>query len=133
MVAAGGFLYFGQNLRLGSVSRMGPGYLPHLLAWVLMGLGAAIALRSALTKPEAIAWPSLRAVAVITASPIVFGLLVRHAGLVLTVFTVAVFARLAQHERIGLSFVIAPVCIAALCTVIFAYLLEQPIPLWPSR
>src|ERR1700761_3883058 len=35
-------LYFGQHLALGTSVRMGPGYVPHMLAFILLGLGLVI-------------------------------------------------------------------------------------------
>ena len=34
-------LYFGQKLALGTPVRMGPGYLPTALSWILAGIGFA--------------------------------------------------------------------------------------------
>lgn len=39
-----GALWFGRNLALGTTVRMGPGYVPHMLANVMMLLGSAICL-----------------------------------------------------------------------------------------
>ena len=37
-----GALWFGRNLALGTTVRMGPGYVPHMLANIMMLLGSAI-------------------------------------------------------------------------------------------
>ncbi|WP_421999118.1 tripartite tricarboxylate transporter TctB family protein [Reyranella sp.] len=37
-------LYFGQKLALGTPVRMGPGFVPHMLAYILLSLGSVIAL-----------------------------------------------------------------------------------------
>ena len=38
-----GALYFGRNLQMGTTVRMGPGYVPHMLAYIMMALGGIIA------------------------------------------------------------------------------------------
>ena len=35
-------LWFGQSLALGAATRMGPGYLPTILGWLLIGLGGGL-------------------------------------------------------------------------------------------
>lgn len=37
-------LYFGQRLALGTPVRMGPGYVPRMLAFILLSLGSVIVL-----------------------------------------------------------------------------------------
>src|SRR4051794_41899814 len=38
-------LIFGADLAMGTARRMGPGYMPYGLAWLLVLIGAAVALR----------------------------------------------------------------------------------------
>ena len=40
--------YFGRNYVFGAATKMGPGYLPTVLSWMLAGLGAFLALRALL-------------------------------------------------------------------------------------
>ena len=35
-------LYFGKDLTYGTTSRMGPGYFPYLLSWLIIGIGVAV-------------------------------------------------------------------------------------------
>src|ERR1051325_120543 len=37
-------LYFGQKLAIGTPVRMGPGYVPHMLSFILLSLGSIIVL-----------------------------------------------------------------------------------------
>ena len=55
-------LYASSHYQVGSAARMGPGYFPTMLGWVLAALGVVIALLSSgqagpLSWP--FAWPSL--------------------------------------------------------------------------
>jgi hypothetical protein len=38
-------LILGSDLRVGTAARMGPGFVPHAIGWILIALGAAIALK----------------------------------------------------------------------------------------
>ena len=35
-------LYLGRHLAMGTTVRMGPGYVPHMLAYIMMGLGLIV-------------------------------------------------------------------------------------------
>ena len=44
-------LYFGQKLALGTPVRMGPGYVPHMLSFILLSLGSIIVLATLFRRP----------------------------------------------------------------------------------
>src|ERR1700741_824474 len=85
LAALAAFLIFsGRGLRLGSPGEMGPGFFPQLLNGLLLLLGVAIFLpgfREPDAAPLKIHWPTA---VIVLAVPIVFAVLVKPAGLVLT-------------------------------------------------
>jgi hypothetical protein len=99
MVALGLFvaLYARGHYKVGELDRMGPGFFPMLLGWLLVGLGVIIALLAFrktvhILKPPPLAW---RALVAILAAILVFSLLVERLGLVpaaLAMTFTAVFA-----------------------------------------
>ena len=125
------FLYFGWNLRAGTLGRMGPGYLPLSVSMIMMALGAVIALQGFGKTNESVHWPALRPFVVVVMSPILFALLIGRLGLVLTILVVASLGRLAQRQPFGIEAVLMPVLLAVFCVIVFTYLLGLPIPLWP--
>ena len=50
-------LYFGRNLAMGTTVRMGPGYVPHMLAYIMMCLGLLIAVVALVTGGEPVEAP----------------------------------------------------------------------------
>lgn len=100
LVAAFGMFVVAHALTypMGTLARMGPGYFPMLLGLLLLLLGLGIAfvdVRAERTGPgtsEALPfpWHRLRAVGLLTISPLAFAALIEPAGLVPAVFS-AVF------------------------------------------
>src|ERR1700730_4508834 len=80
-------LFLSRDYPIGTAVRMGTGYVPRLLCWILLGLGILVlaqglrevdAERSRLS-PSASAW---RPVIFVTASLVIFGLSIERLGLV---------------------------------------------------
>ena len=51
------FLFFGRNYPVGTALRMGPGYMPQVLGWLLVGIGAFIGVKGALKEGEDVKEP----------------------------------------------------------------------------
>ena len=52
-------LWFGRHLAMGTTVRMGPGYVPHMLAYIMMGLGGIISVLALVKQGELPEVPSL--------------------------------------------------------------------------
>ena len=78
-------LIFGPSLDTGTTRRMGPGYFPKLLSWILIALGGIIAAAGAkaTARAETVSAIVWRPVALITVAVVVFGVLMDRAGLLL--------------------------------------------------
>jgi hypothetical protein len=135
-VAAGG-LWVSRDYPVGTASRMGTGYVPRLLLWVLLGLGALI-LVSGLWKAErpaqaeSSAGTAWRPAVFITLSLVTFGLALERLGLVLSVLLLAGIGALAGRGTRPLEAAIATLALIALCWLIFIVGLSLTIPLWPQ-
>ena len=89
-------LWVSRDYPIGTALRMGTGYVPRLLCWILMGLGAAIlvqGLREKDTRPERISWRQLMPIVVVTTSLIAFALAIEQLGLVLSIMLLSASAR----------------------------------------
>ena len=56
-------LYFGRDLTYGSSARMGPGFFPIILSWLIIGLGVIVGARGfAVRGPriEAVPWRPIK-------------------------------------------------------------------------
>jgi hypothetical protein len=120
------------NYTLGTAARMGPGYFPRLLGMLLIVLGAILTVRSLrLTGPPLPGW-KWRPVLVTLGSVVVFGLIVNHAGLVLSTILLIVMASAASHEFRPREAVISGIALAALAVGVFVIGLKLQIGIWPG-
>ena len=120
------------NYTLGTAARMGPGYFPRLLGMLLIVLGAILTVRSLrLTGPPLPGW-KWRPVLVTLGSVVVFGLIVNHAGLVLSTILLIVMASAASHEYRPREAVISGIALAALAVGVFVIGLKLQIGIWPG-
>jgi Tripartite tricarboxylate transporter TctB family len=125
-------LWFGGDYDIGSMSRMGPGYMPMLLSVGLLVFGAAIGLRSVTIDGPPIEtgrwWPSL----LILVAVALFAALIDRAGLAVTTFVVAMICAGASEDVKWKQAVALGITLALFCVVVFVYGLRQPIPVFGS-
>ena len=74
-------LYFGRNLAMGTTVRMGPGYVPHMLAYIMMFLGLVIAVFALYSGGEAVERPQWKPIVLVTIGIVVFALLFERTGM----------------------------------------------------
>lgn len=119
------------DLDIGTAVEMGPGYVPRALAWTLVLAGLVMALlgaRSAAPVRPAMAWRPLLAV---SASMVVFGLLVDRGGLVLAVTLSTVVGTLASPITRHRETPWLVLGLVLLATLVFAWGMGLAIPIWP--
>jgi len=120
------------NYTLGTAARMGPGYFPRVLGMLLIVLGAILAARSLrLAGPPLPGW-KWRPVLVTLGSVVMFGLIVNHAGLVVSTILLIVMASAASHEFRPREAVISGIALAALAVGVFVIGLKLQIGIWPG-
>jgi hypothetical protein len=67
---------FGQTrLSLGTPVRMGPGYVPQMLAFIMIGLGGIIAISAVVSRPEPLESAKWKPIVMITLGVLAFGTL----------------------------------------------------------
>ena len=125
-------LWLSSSLRLGTAMRMGPGYLPTLVSYLLLFLGLG-------TLALAIAQPSgpterwyLRPVAGVLAGVLGFALGIERLGLFLATVLLVVVASLGTRESRWIEVVIVAVGLGAFSTALFIFILGLPIPYLPQ-
>jgi putative tricarboxylic transport membrane protein len=128
-------LYLSRNYPVGSMLRMGTGYVPRLLCWLLLVLGLIVALSGLLARGAEIVsedgspW---RPLIFVPASLLAFALAVERFGLVVgATLLIVVGATAGRDSRIGEVVVTAVVLVAA-CVGIFIWGLALPIQTWPE-
>jgi hypothetical protein len=124
-------LYLAKDLTFGTATRMGAGYLPRVLSWMVVGLGIAVLLRSLIGGGVAEGAWRFRPLVFVLAGIGVFGLMIERVGLALTVFVVALVTSSALRDIRWIEATIFAVVIATFSVLVFVTGLKLPLPVWP--
>lgn len=135
-------LWESRNYPVGTALRMSTGYVPRLLCWVLLALGAFVLVQGVLATdpPEAPREPvpedsliaRLRPVVVVTLALIAFALALETFGLVLSIIVLVAIASAARQELKLWEMLAAAAGLSVLTWAIFVLGLSLPIPVWPE-
>lgn len=128
-------LWLSRNYPMGTALRMGTGYVPRLLCWILLGLGAVILLqglraadRLRVEEPARLA----RVAVLVPGSLLAFALTINRFGVVAATFALVGIASLAGRGLRVLEVAAVAVVLAALTLGIFVWGLGLTIPVWPE-
>ncbi|MBP7647028.1 MAG: tripartite tricarboxylate transporter TctB family protein [Comamonas sp.] len=124
------FALVGTNYNFGTASRMGPGYMPVVLGWILFILGILIMLPAFFRKGERIEvhWDSLLAA---TVSLVVFAFILNTLGVFLSTIISVLIASVPKRMHFGIRGIIA-ISIAVITSLIFIAGLEMSVSLFPT-
>jgi hypothetical protein len=122
--------WYGRAYNFGTATKMGPGYLPTVLAWGLAGLGAFLTLRAFLESGPEIERSLYRPQIFILAAIVVFAFFIERFGLAPAVVVATIISALASPEMRWKETVILSIGLAVLCAVLFVRLLGQPLAIW---
>lgn len=123
-------VWMGRNYAFGTATKMGPGYLPTVLSWIMAGLGAFLSLRALLEEGPGIERSLVRPQLFIVAAIVAFGLLIERLGLAPSVVIVTVVAALASREMRWIETLILSVGLAIMCVLLFVKVLGQPLTIF---
>ena len=130
-------LYVSRDYPIGTAVRMGTGYVPRLLCWLLLGLGAWVLVQGffetqserAASLSATAAW---RPLVFVTASLVIFGLSIERLGLVLSILLLIIVGAAGARGLRPFETVAAAVVLIFLSWGIFILGLGLAIPLWPD-
>ena len=131
-IGAAGII-FGRELTYGSAARMGPGYFPTILSFLIIAIGLIIAFRGFSVDGPAIQRIPLRPISLVVIAILAFGYLIEIIGLALTAILLTFIASAAREEVNWRETAILGVVLALLCVGVFVYGLGQPMPAWWGR
>jgi hypothetical protein len=142
-------LWLSRDYPVGTALRMGTGYMPRLLCWLLIGLGGVVLLQGireawhmrgsgrarerrepGAPAPEVSCW---RAVALVPASLAIFALAIERLGLVLSILLLIGVGALAARGLKPVETALAAITLVILSWAIFIAGLGLTIPVWPER
>jgi hypothetical protein len=128
-------LWVSRDYPVGTALRMGTGYVPRLLSWILLGLGLLIALTDIWSRADeeidGESLPVLRPLFFVTLSIVVFGLTIERFGLVIAIMLLVMIGSLAGQGRRWVEAMIAGLAMAVASVAIFIWGLGLSIPIWP--
>ena len=123
----------GWKLSMGTMSGVGPGMLPKVVAGLIATFGAVLVLQSFVTKGENLEGWSIRGLVFILSSLLIFAATVRTLGLAfagpLAVITSAFAEKTVRLKEI----IIFAILLTAACIGLFKYVLRLPIPILPDN
>jgi putative tricarboxylic transport membrane protein len=126
-------LWVSREYPIGTALRMGTGYVPRLLCWVLLALGALVLLGGlrggSSGSAAAFAW---RPVVCVAGSLALFGLALERLGLVIAILLLIGLGALASRMLRPVETIIAALVLIALSWSIFIFGLGLTIPVWPE-
>ena len=113
-------LYFGRHLAMGTAVRMGPGFVPHMLAFIMIGLGLIISVVAALVnKGEAAEAPRWKPITLVTIGIFVFAALFERTGMFPALVALILIAS-AGGEEFKLTEVLGNIVVLTiLCILVF--------------
>ena len=121
-------LWFGRNLQMGTTVRMGPGYVPHMLAYIMMGLGGIIVVIALLTSTgERTEAPKWKPITMVTIGIVCFALLFERAGLLPALVALILIASLGGEEFKLTEVIANMVVLSIMCIVVFKLGLQMNI------
>jgi len=128
-----GFAWVAQNYQMGTSVRMGPAYFPTVLGGILALIGLAIVVQSLATAGGPVPKFYFRPLILIVFAVVVFGILLKPLGLVLSLAILVGIGAFGGFEFKSKEVAILYVVLAIFSVWVFVKGLGLPIPVWPGE
>lgn len=120
----------GRDYSMGTAGRMGPAYFPTILGGLLALIGSIGIIRSMVKSGSAVGRFAIREIFLVMLAVVIFGVLVRGAGLAISVIMVVMISGYASIKfKVG-PFLAVAVGLAVFCVLIFVKALGLPMPVF---
>ncbi|HEY7902007.1 MAG TPA: tripartite tricarboxylate transporter TctB family protein [Casimicrobiaceae bacterium] len=116
---------------MGSAARMGPGYFPRGLGWLLVILGAVVAARGVRVTGSPLAAFKARPIVFVLGTVVVFGLAIPYSGVVLGTVLLIFVTSIASHEFRWREALASGILLACAAVLVFIIGLKLQLPVWP--
>ena len=120
----------GRDYSMGSAGRMGPAYFPTILGAILTLIGLIGVVRSMIKSGGAVGRFAVREILLVMLSVVLFGILVRGAGLAVSVIVLVMASGFASIKFKVAPFLAVAVGLAVFCVLIFVKGLGLPMPMF---
>jgi hypothetical protein len=122
-------VYISTDYAMGSAGRMGPAYFPTILGWTLVLIGGGCVLRSLLRADSALGRFAVKELALVLSATVLFGVLVRGAGIAIAVVVVVILSGYASTKFKILPHLALAVGLALFSALVFVVGLGLPMPI----
>ncbi|NTV57587.1 MAG: tripartite tricarboxylate transporter TctB family protein [Deltaproteobacteria bacterium] len=130
-VGSGAFI-LSRDYGMGTAVKMGPAYFPTLLSLLLMVIGIISVIRSFLKSGTPIGVVAWKGLLLIVASTLLFGMIVRGAGLILALPLLVIVSALASTRFSWKTSLLEAAGITVFCILVFLKGLGVPLPILGS-
>jgi len=127
-----GALIISRDYDMGTAVKMGPAYFPTILSLLLMVIGIISVIRSFLKSGSPIGVVAWKGLVLIVASTVLFGMVVRGAGLLLALPLLVIISALASARFRWKTSLAEAVGITVFCIFVFLKGLGVPLPILGS-
>jgi hypothetical protein len=126
--------FFAEDYNIGSAAKMGPGYFPFVLGALLAALGVTLLVRSVFWTKGSQQGPAfhLKPLVLVLSSVVLFGLLLRPLGLLVSTTLLVVISSMASHEFRWKEALLNAAVLIVVVLLVFVYCLDFQVPIWPS-
>ena len=125
-------LVIAQNYPLGTAARMGPGYFPRMLGYLLLFLASILILRSFKLVGETPRMRNVKPLAIVLGSVFVFAMGVTTLGVALSTVLLILISSSADRDFRWKEAVASSVILAVFTIAVFIYGLGLQLPIWPT-
>ena len=120
----------GRDYSMGSAGRMGPAYFPTVLGGILTLIGSIGVVRSMVKSGGPVGRFAIREIFLVMLSVVVFGVLVRGAGLAIAVILLVMVSGYASTKFKVVPYLLLAVGMAVFCVLVFVKALGLPMPMF---
>jgi hypothetical protein len=130
------FLFVGRDYPMGSTFKMGPAYFPTVLSGLLIIIGVISLARSFIQQGTPIGSFTLRGLLLVIAATMIFGLIVRGAGLIVALPALVMISAYASIRFRWVESLALAAGLTLFCILVFLKGLGVPLPIvgsWFTR
>ena len=109
----------------------GPGTAPRMFAYLLLALGAGVAITGFIVEGPPLQRYGIRGPVFVTLAILAFAVMIRPLGLIVSAFVSFMIAAMGSEETRWVEAIIVGICLTLGCALLFPYALGLPLDLFP--
>ena len=122
-------IIIGREYGMGTAIKMGPAYFPTILGGLLVGIGVISVIRSFIVRGTPVGAFAFKGLTLVTVSALVFGFLVRRAGLAVALPLLVIISAYASTRFRWRPTLLIAAGLTVFCALVFLKGLGIPLPI----